>query len=382
VKAFVDRKGAIMGTVLVVGGYGNAGAAITELLLAHSDHAVRVGGRSEDRARRFVGELGSRDPRIVSRLDPVGVDATDRDSLERALAGVDLCIAAAATSRSADIAVEAALAVGVDYLDIQVGHAKAERVLAMDARARDAGVTLVTDGGFHPGVPAAMVRYADHRLGGLQRATVASVIALDWASLRRLADSTVAEMMEEFRVFAYEEFRDGRWATARSQPTVRFPEPFGPRKAAAMGLAEMHQLTDALPRLRDTGFYVGGFNPVVDYTIIPLAMAGMRIAPDRLGRPLGRLLHWGLLRFTRPPYGTVLQLDGNEPGRPARTLMRISHPDAYVVTAAPTVAAAVQLLDGTAHCPGAHTQAMLVEPTRFFADQAAMGLTVEWLADS
>jgi hypothetical protein len=111
-------------------------------------------------------------------------------------------------------------------------------------------------------------------------------------------------------------------------------------------------------------------------------MAGMRIAPDRLGRPLGRLLHWGLLRFTRPPYGTVLQLDGNEPGRPARTLMRISHPDAYVVTAAPTVAAAVQLLDGTAHCPGAHTQAMLVEPTRFFADQAAMGLTVEWLADS
>jgi len=371
-----------MGTVLVVGGYGNAGAAITELLLTHSDHTVRVGGRREDRARLFVGELGARDPQWVTRLEPVGVDATDRASLERALDGVDVCIAAAGTSRSADIAVEATLARGVDYLDIQVGHAKAERVLAMDARARDAGVTLVTDGGFHPGVPAAMVRYADQHLGGLQRATVASVIALDWASLRPLAESTVAEMMEEFRVFAYEEYRDGRWSTARSQPTVTFPEPFGPRKAAAMGLAEMHQLTDALPGLRDTGFYVGGFNPVVDYTIIPLAMAGMRIAPDRLGRPLGRLLHWGLLRFTRPPYGTVLQLDGNEAGRPPRTLMRISHPDAYVVTAAPTVAAALQVLDGTARRPGAHTQAMLVEPTRFFADQAAMGLTVEWLADS
>ena len=371
-----------MGTVLVVGGYGNAGAAITELVLAHSDHTVRVGGRSEERARIFVGELESRDPQWAARLLPVGVDATERASLERALAGVDLCIAAAGTSRSADIAVEAALAVGVDYLDIQVGHAKAQRVLAMDVRARDAGVTLVTDGGFHPGVPAAMVRYADHRLAGLQRATVASVIAVDWASLRALADSTVAEMMEEFRVFAYEEYRDGRWATAGSQPTVTFPEPFGPRKAAAMGLAEMHQLTDTLPGLRDTGFYVGGFNPVVDYTIIPLAMAGMRIAPDRLGQPLGRLLHWGLLRFTRPPYGTVLQLDGNEAGRRARTLMRISHPDAYVVTAAPTVAAALQLLDGSARRPGAHTQAMLVEPTRFFADQAAMGLTVEWLADS
>ena len=69
-----------------------------------------------------------------------------------------------------------------------------------------------------------------------------------------------------------------------------------------MGLAEMHQLTRAeTPGLRDTGFYVGGFNPVVGITtpMIPLAMAGMRIAPDRLGPPLGRR-HWGLIRFPAP----------------------------------------------------------------------------------
>jgi hypothetical protein len=62
--------------------------------------------------------------------------------------------------------------------------------------------------------------------------------------------------------------------------------------------------------------------------------------------------------------------------------MRISHPDAYLVTAAPTVAAAVQILDGTARRPGVHTQAMLVEPIRFFADQSAMGISVEWLGDT
>jgi saccharopine dehydrogenase (NAD+, L-lysine-forming) len=226
-----------------------------------------------------------------------------------------------------------------------------------------------------------MIRYADQRLGGLDRAVVASVIAVDWAGLRPLADSTVAEMMEEFRDFAYEEYRSGRWGSAGRQPTFTFPAPFGPRKAAAMGLVEMHQLTRALPALRETGFYVGGFNPVVDYVVIPLAMAGMRIAPERLGPPLGRLLHWALVRFSRRPYGTILQLDGNLAGQPSRTLMRISHPDAYFVTAAPTVAAALQILNGTAHRPGAHTQAMLVEPTRFFADQVDMGLTVEWLVD-
>jgi saccharopine dehydrogenase (NAD+, L-lysine-forming) len=148
-----------------------------------------------------------------------------------------------------------------------------------------------------------------------------------------------------------------------------------------MGLAEMHQLTAALPGLRETGFYVGGFNPVVDYAVIPAAMAGMRISPSRLGPPLGRLLHWGLVRFSRPPYATILQLDGNAAGKSPETLMRISHLDAYRVTAAPTVAAALQVLDGSARRPGVHTQAMLVAPSRFFADIAAMGITVEWIGD-
>ena len=47
-----------MGTVLVVGGYGNAGAAITRLLLAHSDHVVRIGGRHPQRARALIAGAG------------------------------------------------------------------------------------------------------------------------------------------------------------------------------------------------------------------------------------------------------------------------------------------------------------------------------------
>jgi saccharopine dehydrogenase (NAD+, L-lysine-forming) len=371
-----------MSTVLVLGGYGNAGARICGLLLAHTDHAVLIGGRHPERARTVIDELCAADASWRSRVQTVRVDATDRASLDNAFHGVDLCIAAAGTSQTATTAVRAALASGTHYLDIQVGRAKADRVLALDAEARAAGVTVVTDGGFHPGVPAAMVRYADQQLGGIERARVASVIAVDWAALRPVADSTVAEMMEEFRDFAYEEYRAGRWETAGSLPSFSFPAPFGRRKAAAMGLAEMHQLTAALPDLRETGFYVGGFNPVVDYAIIPVAMAGMRIAPARLGPPLGRVLHWGLVRFRRPPYGTVLQLDGNAPGRRPTTLMRISHRDAYQVTAAPTVATSLQILDGSVRRPGVHTQAMLVEPTRFFADLAALGISVEWLGDT
>jgi hypothetical protein len=372
----------LVSTVLVLGGYGNAGSAICRLLLAHSSHTIRVGGRHPDRAAALVDELGAGDAGRRARLIPVRVDASDRASLSGGLEGVDLCIAASGTSQTAELAVAAALAARTDYLDIQVSRTKADRLLALDAKARAAGVTIVTDGGFHPGVPAAMVRYAADRLGELECARVASVIAVDWATLRPLADSTVAELMEEFRDYSYEEYRSGRWGRAGRQRSFTFPAPFGSRKAAAMGLAEMHQLTTAVPGLRETGFYVGGFNPIVDYTIIPVAMAGMRIAPSALGPTLGRLLHWGLVRFSRAPYGTILQLDGNAVGRPTRTLMRVSHADAYTVTAAPTVAAALQILDRTARRPGAHTQAILVESTRFFEDQTAMGIKVEWLVGS
>ena len=115
-----------MSTVLVLGGYGNAGSAITRLLLAHSDHGIRIAGRHPDRARALIDELGAQDAEWPARLEAVRVDASDRASLASALEGVDLIIAAAGTSRSAGTAVAAALSAGVDYLDIQVGHAKAD----------------------------------------------------------------------------------------------------------------------------------------------------------------------------------------------------------------------------------------------------------------
>jgi hypothetical protein len=52
--------------------------------------------------------------------------------------------------------------------------------------------------------------------------------------------------------------------------------------------------------------------------------------------------------------------------------MRLTHTDAYLLTAAPVVAATKQVLDGAES--GVHLQAMLVEPTVFFTDLQAMGV--------
>ena len=153
-----------------------------------------------------------------------------------------------------------------------------------------------------------------------------------------------------------------------------FPAPVGRQRVAAMGLDEMRAVAGALPGLRETGFYVGGFPGVVNYGVIPLVYAGMKVAPKWAARPLGHLLDAGLRRFSRPPYATFLQLDGGEVDQPVGPLMRLRHDDAYLLTAAPVVAAVRQVLADPR--PGVHLQAMLVEPKQFFADLAAMGVEV------
>lgn len=368
-----------MSRVLVLGGYGNAGSQIVELLLAGSDCSVVVAGRRLDQAQALVDELDRRIPGAAARLSATAADAADRAGLTALLPDVDVLVAASSTAPYTVPTVEACLATGTDYLDIQLSNAKVAAVRARSVAALRAGVMLVTDGGFHPGVPAAMVRHAHERMPFLTTAVIGSVIAQDWRALKPLARSTVDELMTEFRDFRYEEFRDGRWASARRSRPFTFPSPFGTRKCAAMGLTEMHEVTANAQYLRDVGFYVGGFNPVVDRLIIPIGYMGMKVSPQFTKRRVGPWMERALVRYSKPPFATILQLDGGQAGERPRPLLRVGHADGYTMTAAPAVAAVLQMLDPAARQPGAHLQGTMVEPQRFFTDLATLGVRVEVL---
>ncbi|MDH3457852.1 MAG: hypothetical protein OER90_13520, partial [Gemmatimonadota bacterium] len=120
-----------------------------------------------------------------------------------------------------------------------------------------------------------------------------------------------------------------------------------------------------------------------DYVALPIAWLALRVGRKRLVRPAGKLVGWGLRRFSRPPFGTVLLIEakGWKKGRLVSFRGTVRHNDAYALTAIATVACLLQYLDGSIRAPGLQLQALCVDPRRFTTDLERLGAAVEYGLD-
>jgi saccharopine dehydrogenase (NAD+, L-lysine-forming) len=370
-------------TFLVLGGAGNTGSRIARLLLAERVGArVVLAGRNREAASQLARELG--DVYGAERCGALRVDASDPAGVRAGLEGVDMVIVASSTARHVETLIDAAIDARVDYLDTQYSSLKIERLKAAAPRLEAAGVCAVTDGGFHPGVPAALVRFAAANIPRLRVAHVGSLLQMDWRDIE-VADVTMVEMVQEFADYSSQYYRAGRWRsmgwlTGSGGLRFDFGPPWGRRSCVPMFLEELRELPGAFPSLRDMGFFIGGFGWLPDYVMLPVVMIGMKLAPRWVERPLSRLFAWSLRWTSKPPFATALQLEAegeDEAGEPTRLWLRLSHADGYDFTAIPVVACLLQWLEGGARRPGLATMGNIVEPVRFVADLERLGIRVE-----
>lgn len=358
-----------MSTILILGGYGYTGKFLVKHLLAQTDVNIIISGRSLEKAKSFADELN--DSRVTIRK----ADASNLESLTLALQNVHLCLIAAPTTHHTETVIRACINARVDYLDVQLSSRKLHALLAARNEIKQARLCFITEAGFHPGLPAAMIRYAATKLDRVESAMTAGYLNMKNIPYSEAVD----ELMECFLDYQAQVYKNGAWTkpTAWDTRSFHFGRDIGKRTAYSMFFDELRDIPSMYPTLTETGFYISGSNWFSDLIITPIVFVGLKLAPKRGLRPLGKLMWWAMGK-SKPPYLVILKVEakGQLNSKPAEVQIRIAHPDGYELTAIPVVAYLLQYLDGSARKAGVHMMGHIAEPVRLFQDMQKMGAEV------
>lgn len=371
-------------SVLVIGATGNTGRIVVELLARFTNHLMILGVRDQEKGvrlkRQLVAALGDERPDISQRISIIQVDAAVEGSLVNAIQAIDLIISASSTASDTEILAKVAADKGVSVIDAQFSADKAVRLRGLADRFIERRISYIVNGGFHPGLPGVMVRRMSSEFEQLLVANVGSRIKLNWRELS-FSSETMKEFARELTSFKMTRLVNGAWQELpfwSIKPLKMDLGGGGPEEVVyPMMLEELRGLPAAIPSLLETGFFVGGFNPLVDMLILPLGLLLIKLFHERAEGLVGKLLLWGLRssKTTSPETRLAVIAEGWAGGKKTKKRWALWHSDGYFMTAAPLVACAIQVLEGNTR-PGLWTQAMYVNVEPFVEQLDRMGVYV------
>ena len=361
-----------MSRILILGGTGYTGRLIAQHLLAQSKANITIAARHPDKAQAFADKLNQQFS--GHRAKAIYADASQTDSLRLAFKDQTIVVVAAPTTAYAAGVIGIALEMGVDYLDIQLGAQKLALLQSSAGEIERSGRCFITEAGFHPGLPSALVHYAAANMD-----TIESAITLGFLNMGKGLpySEAVDEVVESFKEYNGRVFKNGQWTNPKSYEvrTFNFGGDIGRKRCYAMFFEELRLLPNMFPSLRETGFYISELHWMLDWVVMPITWIWLKVMPNAV-RPIGKFLWWGMGTLHKPPYRVELQVQGAgfKDGQPVTVQATVTHPDGYELTAVPVVATLLQYLDGSARRPGLWMMGHLVDPLRLMRDMETMGI--------
>lgn len=365
--------------IAILGAAGNAGRLLAQQLAPELDDRAELllVGRREAPLAALCEQINHQAGRALALT--VCADFTDLPRMRTILAGTQLVVISAALGNHTAPLAALVLEVGADWLDIMLSTpAKWQALTALAPAIAQQGRCFITDGGFHPGLPAAMARWAADRMDTLTQAEIYAALCIDWQA-STLSDSTLAEALDEFTAFDMCVWVQGRRRRLNlfALPRFTFAAPIGQKICTPMPLGEMQALIAAQPTLQRANFYIAGFSPICDWLLLPAIVMLTRCGARTLAL---RTLRHVLTHCASSPPPHQLEITLMAEGRVAKDnvsmTLSLSGNDPYLMTVLPAIACIRQWLSGPPFPPGLHHQGMIVEPEQFFSDLQHTTLTL------
>lgn len=142
-----------MSKVVVLGGCGAVGSVAAKTLAARTDFTeVVIGDMNMAKARELAA--------ANSKITVVEVDASDAQSIKKAIAGADVVLNCVGPFyRTVQMVLSAVIESGINYVDICDDVDVTLDILALDETAKRAGVTAVIGMGASPGATNLLAKY-------------------------------------------------------------------------------------------------------------------------------------------------------------------------------------------------------------------------------
>lgn len=358
--------------ILILGGYGGVGRALAKSLLKHTDAGIVLAGRNIDKLNQLCEILTQAYPgrQIVCLYS----NTADKNSMKFAFKKVDLAIVATSNPNDIETIAEAAIETNTDLMDIFVRSDLIDKL----EKHREVIIThnriIITQAGFHPGLPAPLIKYAKYKFDVYQSAIVAMAMNTTFETAESTYD-VIYEIGSSNPII----LKNGIWkkASYKDKLNIQFSNFFGKRPCYPLYMREIYQLDKEL-NLSDTGVYVAGFNRFVDNFVFPFILLMQTFSKGLCIRLCGKLLHWGVNKFFKGMPGIEFKLEakGIHKGISKSYTMSIFSSDAYELTALAVIACLKQYLDHTISQPGIYLMGNIVDEKRIIEDLKQMGVKI------
>ena len=358
-------------TIFILGGYGTTGKCVCQLLLQQkADVRIIIAGRREIQAKNYALFLNSKystdivsyaycDPSIPSTL--------------AAIKGSNITIVLSPNSKEIVQIAMACIQYSSDFYDVIYSSTKVASLKLIADQIKKSGLLFITDGGYHPGMPAIFSRKSLEVLPKAVKILSYSVIKEDFVNYNFSANKwgDFVEELTRYEACKYELGKKKKVSLLgkQSQKTFDFGR-FGKAKVSLMNLEELNELSIKYPLLNEIAFYVWGFSSVTNNVVIPLIL----MIGKWFKKCATKLFEWSL-KYSKGPFYSVLRTEASCDSM--NFVIEASHSNMYMFTGIAIVACILQYLRGEYDYQGLITQGMLCNPTEFIRDCQSMGMTIK-----